>query len=176
MLVHSLDKKRNNSSELYFNNLNREYNYYELLDRFLLYSAEKNDKNNCDKKLFIPLPRLGKDGTKKTVFLNFEEISIKLKRNKEHLFLFFSTELGVSSSLQEGGGLVLKGRFQPKGIENILKNYIKEYVLCGSCSSVQTILKKNNETRLFFMHCLKCDAWRSVNTIRAGFVAQLKKK
>jgi translation initiation factor 2 subunit 2 len=159
-----------------FQDFDRQYDYLELLDRFLKYSNEENIKNVFGKKLFLPIPKLGREGTKKTIFLNFDQITKKLNRNKEHLFFYFSTELGVPASIQEGGGLVLKGRFQPKGIENILKNYIKEYVLCGSCTSAQTILKKDNETRLFFIRCLKCDAWRSVNQIKAGFVAQLKKK
>jgi hypothetical protein len=66
----------------------RDYNYSELLDRFLQNAQEKNFQNIFCKKLFIPPPKLGRDGTKKTIFLNFEQISIKLNRKKEHLFLF----------------------------------------------------------------------------------------
>jgi len=72
--------------------------------------------------------------------------------------------------------LVLKGRFQPKGIENILRNYINEYVLCASCGSAETFLKKDSLTRLFFLLCKRCKASRSVNQIKQGYIAQIKRK
>ncbi|AFP65597.1 translation initiation factor eiF2 beta-subunit (nucleomorph) [Chroomonas mesostigmatica CCMP1168] len=157
-------------------NVSSESEYYFLLDRLIQFLDQNEFNFSYQKRLSIQSPQIGRDGSKKTIFINFEIICTKLERNKEHLFYYISTELGTTASIQEGGGLVLKGRFQPKGIENVLKNYIKEYVLCDSCNSPKTILKKDLATRLIFLRCLRCGAWRSVFQIRPGFVAQTKKR
>mmetsp|Transcript_39812 Transcript_39812/g.77969 ORF Transcript_39812/g.77969 Transcript_39812/m.77969 type:complete len:189 (+) Transcript_39812:39-605(+) len=152
------------------------YNYEELLDRFIKCLEETSLFNLSEQRLSLEPPKLGRDGTKKTVFLNFAKTCKKLGREKEHLFFYISTELGTPVSIQDSGALVLKGKFQPKGFENILRNYIREYVLCGSCKSSNTILEKDIETRLIFLRCFRCQAWRSVNQIRPGFIAQIRKK
>mmetsp|Transcript_45734 Transcript_45734/g.91537 ORF Transcript_45734/g.91537 Transcript_45734/m.91537 type:complete len:194 (+) Transcript_45734:732-1313(+) len=154
----------------------KEYVYLDLLDR-LIENLKKNGMETEKKeRLVISPPKVNKEGTKKTIFLNFKEICLSLNREKEHLLLFISSELGVFASIQNGGGLVLKGRYQPKGIENILRNYINEYVLCGSCKGAETILKKDSLSRLFFILCNRCQASRSVNPIRQGYMAQTKRK
>jgi translation initiation factor 2 subunit 2 len=152
------------------------YDYVYLLDRLIQFLDENDSDLPHEKRLTIQLPKIGREGIKKTIFINFEQICTKLEREKEHVIHFISTELGTTASIQEGGCLVLKGRFQPKGIENVLKNYINEYVLCDSCNSPKTILKKDLVTRLIFLHCLRCGAWRSVIQIRSGFITQTKKK
>merc|ERR1711997_1416617 len=55
----------------------------------------------------------------------------------------------------------MKGRFQQKHIENVLRRYIKEYVTCHTCRSPDTIL--NKETRLFFLQCMTCHSSCSVH-------------
>eukprot|EP00913_Durusdinium_trenchii_P019672 g18493.t1 len=39
--------------------------------------------------------------------------------------------------------LVLKGRYQPKHCESLLRKYIKEYVTCEMCKSAATTLRKD---------------------------------
>lgn len=156
--------------------ISRGYFYKELLDRLFKVLGNENTGMIPEKRLSIQPPKLGKDGSKKTIFLNFGPICSTLKRDKEHLLHYISAELGTTASIQQGGGLVMKGRFSPKGIENVLKNYIKEYVLCESCASGNTILKKDLETRLLFLHCLRCEAWHSVNQVRPEFISKIKKK
>mmetsp|Transcript_23094 Transcript_23094/g.54748 ORF Transcript_23094/g.54748 Transcript_23094/m.54748 type:complete len:190 (+) Transcript_23094:849-1418(+) len=154
----------------------RDYSYGDLLNRLIENLKKSGLESEKKERLVIPPPKISKDGTKKTLFMNFMETCQKLNREKEHLLLYISSELGAFASVQNGGGLVLKGRFQPKGIENILRNYIREYVLCGSCRSAETILKKDSLTRLFFLLCERCKASRSVNPIRQGYIAQVKRK
>lgn len=150
--------------------------YEDLLDRFIKIENETKVSNFIEKRLSIEPPKIGRDGTKKTVFLNFEKICKKLKREREHLVFYISSELGTTCSIQDSGALVLKGKFQPKGIEKVLTNYIKEYILCGSCKSSNTILKKDINSRLLFLQCNHCEASRCVNQIRQGFLASTKKK
>jgi translation initiation factor 2 subunit 2 len=155
----------------------KELNKYRiLLDRLFKMLNKNNIGLVIKDKIIIQTPKIAREGTKKTIFLNFEETCIKLHRENDHVVAYISTELGTTVSIQEGGRLVLRGRFNQKGIENILRNYINEYVLCGSCKSVNTYFKKSELNKLFFLKCEVCKASRFINPIKAGFVAQTKRK
>jgi translation initiation factor 2 subunit 2 len=164
-------------SNIYNVTLDQELNKYQnLLDRLFKMLNKNNIGLVIKDKTIIQTPKIAREGTKKTIFLNFEEICIKLHRESDHVVAYISTELGTTVSIQEGGRLVLRGRFNQKGIENILRNYINEYVLCGSCKSVNTYFKKSELNKLFFLKCEVCKASRFINPIKAGFVAQTKRK
>lgn len=47
-------------------------------------------------------------------------------------------QLGASGSIDGKQRLIVKGRFQPKSIENVLRKYMIEYVLCSLCKSNDT--------------------------------------
>ena len=53
-------------------------------------------------------------GTKKTLWVNFQEISNTMKRNPEHLFQFMMAELGTEGSIDGNKRLVIRGKFVPK--------------------------------------------------------------
>lgn len=59
-------------------------------------------------------------------------------------------ELGTSGSVDGSRRLVIKGRFQQKQIENVLRRYIVEYVTCKTCRSPDSDLTKG-ENRLYFV-------------------------
>ena len=54
-------------------------------------------------------------------------------REPEHCLSYLLAELGTSGSIDGQQRLVLKGRFTPKGVENIIRRYIVEYVTCKLC-------------------------------------------
>lgn len=93
----------------------------------------------------------------------------RLHRQPKHLLAFLFAELGTTGAIDGNNQLVMKGKFQQKHIENVLRRYIKEYVTCHTCRSPDTIL--NKETRLFFLQCMKCHSKCSVQTIKTGFQA-----
>uniref|UniRef100_A0A8C5VUK5 Eukaryotic translation initiation factor 2 subunit 2 n=1 Tax=Microcebus murinus TaxID=30608 RepID=A0A8C5VUK5_MICMU len=107
-------------------------------------------------------------GTKKTYFVNFTDICKLLHRQPKHL-AFLLAELGTSGSIDGNNQLVIKGRFQQKQIENVLRRYIKEYVTCHTCRSPDTILQK--DTRLYFLQRETCHSRCSVASIKTGFQA-----
>ncbi|VDP21550.1 unnamed protein product [Soboliphyme baturini] len=132
---------------------------------------EKNpDMATGEKKKFIMRPpQVLRVGTKKTAFANFAEICKSLKRTPKHLLAFLLAELGTSGSIDGNDQLIIKGRFQQKHIESVLRKYIKEYVTCHTCKSADTVLQK--DTRLFFLQCETCGSRCSVATIKSGFQA-----
>jgi len=84
-------------------------------------------------------------------------------------FNSFLAEVASTGSVDGNGRLLIKGKFQQKHIERILRHYILEYVQCHTCKSLETKLHKEN--RLLFMKCDTCQSTRSVAQIKTGFQA-----
>lgn len=55
-----------------------------------------------------------REGTKKTVFVNFTELCKVMHRQPDHVMGYLNAELGTSGSLDGQLRLIMKGRFTPK--------------------------------------------------------------
>ncbi|KAL3625839.1 hypothetical protein CASFOL_030368 [Castilleja foliolosa] len=153
----------------------RDYEYEELLGRVFNILRENNPELAGDRRRTVMRPpQVLREGTKKTVFVNFMDLCKTMHRQPEHVMTFLLAEMGTSGSLDGQQRLVIKGRFAPKNFEGILRRYINEYVICNGCKSPDTILSKEN--RLFFLRCEKCGSGRSVAQIKAGFVARVGRR
>ncbi|CCU77134.1 unnamed protein product [Blumeria hordei] len=151
--------------------------YDQLLSRFFILLAQKNPDHlsSGSKSYKIPPPQCLREGNKKTIFANIAEICKRMKRTDEHVTSYLFAELGTSGSVDGSRRLVIKGRFQQKQIENVLRRYIMEYVTCKTCRSPDTELNKG-ENRLYFITCNSCGSRRSVTAIKTGFSAQVGKR
>ncbi|KAF9531091.1 domain found in IF2B/IF5-domain-containing protein [Crepidotus variabilis] len=155
----------------------RDYTYDELLTRFYasLHAANPSLLSSASKKRYtIAPPQLFREGNKKSIFANVTDICRKMHRQPEHVIAFLFAEMGTTGSVDGAGRLVIRGRFQQKQIENVLRRYMVEYVTCKTCKSPDTLLSKEN--RIFFMACESCGSRRSVNPIKTGFQAQVGKR
>jgi len=153
-----------------------DYTYDELLNRVFNIMREKNPEMVAGekKKFTMRPPQVVRIGTKKTSFANFSEICKMLHRQPKHVLAFLLAELGTSGSVDGNNQLIIKGRFQQKQMENVLRRYVKEYVTCHTCRSPDTILQK--DTRLFFLQCETCSSRCSVASIKSGFQAVTGKR
>ncbi|KAF2812267.1 uncharacterized protein BDZ99DRAFT_263743 [Mytilinidion resinicola] len=151
--------------------------YNLLLNRFftLLHAQHPDLASTGTKSYKIPPPQCLREGNKKTIFANIAEICKRMKRTDEHVTQFLFAELGTSGSVDGSRRLVIKGRFQQKQIESVLRHYIVEYVTCKTCRSPDTELNKA-ENRLLFVTCNTCGSRRSVQAIKTGFSAQVGKR
>lgn len=170
--------------------------YEKLLERFFahLHSAHPDLMSAGSKSYVIPPPQCLREGNKKTIFANIPDICKRMKRSDEHVMQFIFAELGTSGSVDGSRRLVIKGRFQQKQIENVLRRYIGkfkascthiivlifsvslgEYVTCKTCRSPDTELSKG-ENRLYFITCNSCGSRRSVTAIKTGYSAQVGKR
>jgi len=151
--------------------------YDLLLSRFysLLAQKDPDHASSGSRSYKIPPPQCLREGNKKTIFANIPEICKRMKRTDEHVTSYLFAELGTSGSVDGSKRLVIKGRFQQKQIENVLRRYIMEYVTCKTCRSPDTELNKG-ENRLYFITCNKCGSRRSVTAIKTGFSAQVGKR
>eukprot|EP00252_Welwitschia_mirabilis_P023280 TRINITY_DN6550_c0_g1_i1.p1 TRINITY_DN6550_c0_g1~~TRINITY_DN6550_c0_g1_i1.p1 ORF type:complete len:274 (-),score=68.26 TRINITY_DN6550_c0_g1_i1:444-1265(-) len=153
----------------------RDYKYEELLGRVFNILRENNPELAGEKRRTVMRPpQVLREGTKKTVFVNFMDLCKTMHRQPEHVMTFLLAEMGTSGSLDGQQRLVVKGRFAPKNFEGILRRYINEYVICNGCKSPDTILSKEN--RLFFLRCEQCGCSRSVAPIKAGYVARVARR
>lgn len=141
---------------------------------FSILRLQNPDMAGERKKYSIVPPNIQREGTKKTMFANLSEISRRMNRQMDHVVQYLYAELGTTGSTDANERLIIKGRFQQRQIENVLKHYIIEYVTCKTCKSGNTILKKEN--RLSFMICESCGSTRSVTAIKTGFKAQTEKR
>lgn len=153
--------------------------YETLLSRFFSILKANNPELAGDRlgpKFRIPPPVCQREGSKKTLFANVQEIAQVLQRLPEHLIQFLFAELGTSGSIDGEKRLILKGKFQPKQMESVLRRYIIEYVTCKTCKSMNTELKRELANRLHFLSCKACGSTRSVSSIKTGFQAQIGRR
>ncbi|KAJ6087378.1 hypothetical protein N7467_006292 [Penicillium canescens] len=151
--------------------------YSLLISRFfsLIESHHPDLLSSGSKSYKIPPPQCLREGNRRTVFANIAEICKRMKRSEDHVTQFLFAELGTSGSVDGSRRLVIKGRFQQKGIESVLRRYIVEYVTCKTCRSPDTELSKG-ENRLYFVTCNSCGSRRSVAAIKAGFRSQIGRR
>jgi len=149
----------------------RDYNYTELLDRVFTLLREKNPALSVRKRHSMPPPTILRVGTKRVMWANFSTTCSLLHRQLEHLQSFVLAEMGTDGSIDGNQRLVIKGRYTPKQVENLLKKYIVEYVTCSMCRNPDTTLTRDSVTRLYFIQCDTCGSRRSVAPIKSGYHA-----
>ena len=111
---------------IWAHNATQPIKYDQLLSRFfsLLHNSHPDLISGGSKSYKIPPPQCLREGNKKTIFANIDDISKRMKRSDEHVTQFLFAELGTSGSVDGSQRLVIKGRFQQKQIENVLRRYI----------------------------------------------------
>lgn len=136
-------------------------------------------------KIQIEPPIVGKDGTRKVVWSNFNSncrainryvtdldlvislysllLSLSHSRSKpQHVLAFVLAELGTTGDIGDKG-LTIRGRYSSLNFEQLLRKYIQEYVTCKTCHSLDTTLKKEN--RIEFKCCNTCSSTSSVASV-----------
>merc|ERR1740138_31356 len=152
---------------------NLDYTYDNLLIRAYCILKKNNPELKGEKrKTILKPPQVAREGSKRTSFINFQELCILMGRPPDHVMQFLLSEIGSSGSLDGSMCLIIKGRYLPKDFERVLRRYMLEYVLCNSCKSAETSLDKDQNKRLMFIKCCQCKASRTVSNIKSGFQAR----
>lgn len=136
------------------------YTYKEMLD--MLYNAMEHDGLIISSSIIkLDALLIGKDGSR-TVIKNWSKFVNSINRDQLHLQNFISKELATQISFNNiKDNLYIKGRFSSLEIEIILKKYIKTYVICSSCKSLNTNFSKNGRTMI--LKCNKCGCERGLD-------------
>jgi translation initiation factor 2 subunit 2 len=144
------------------------YDYVYLLDRLFNELRDKHPSLVSRKRQIIPPPILQRAG-KKTMWTNFSTIVSVLKRPIDHIQSYISYEMSTECSVDGNSRLLIKGKFNSKNMETVLKKYIIEYVSCYLCKSHDTSIIKDPLTRGCFIKCDTCKSSRSVTQIKKPF-------
>ncbi len=130
----------------------KDYSYEELLDRAL---SKLPKRTSSGGPFEIPRADVINVGTK-TIIRNFRQICDCLNREEKLMTKYFVKELAVPGSIDESGALMLQGRFSSAIINKLIERFVKTYVLCPTCGSRFTELKR--EGKVFKLKCLACGA------------------
>ena len=154
------------------------YPYIRMLQRAKKLARERNAEPDMPGESLINVvaPKLQKDGPRKTVFTNFHDVCVSMARTEESVMDYLMKELSTTGNLDSNQCLILKGSYKDANIEKALRKYVDEFVMCHACSSGNTTLVKDQNTRLHELRCLKCNAARNVQSASAGFAAQTTRR
>lgn len=96
-----------------------------------------------------------------TVVSNFKQIALALGRSPEHLLKFILKELATPGGLKPKG-LLIGTKVSASKINEKIKQYAQEYVLCPECGKPDTKIEK--EEQFAYLKCTACGARHSVKS------------
>lgn len=147
------------------------YPYEEMLTRS--FESLQNQSETGSRRIALPAIVTTKKA-KKTILNNFCVLCEAMKRTPEHIKQYICTEQNTEASIDGSGGLVIGGRLNPGTLERYIQAYVRTYVKCPVCGSMDTKLEKKD--RLLFIVCNQCTAKNSVQQIKGGFKANTTKR
>ena len=95
----------------------------------------------------------------KTVISNFRDIATTLGRPVEHMMKFVVKELAAPGGMK-GNNFILGTKIAASRINDKIRQYAHEYVLCSACGKPDTKLEK--EGNVTYLKCAACGAKRQV--------------
>ena len=99
----------------------------------------------------------------RTTIKNFKKIADTLNRKPEHLMKFLDRELATNSVLSEQRATFV-GKFRNSQINEKIRKYVNEFVLCKECGKPDTKIIKEN--RYSMLKCTACGARRPIRGIK----------
>ncbi len=123
----------------------------------MLEEARKNLPEVVFVKGRFEIPKvLGHIQGNKTILSNFIQISSALRRDVNHLLKYVLKELATPGEIKKSGALILGTKVPASRINEKIRQYANEFVLCFECGKPDTSLVK--EDGLTYMKCTACGA------------------
>ena len=147
--------------------LKEEYSYDELLNRVVDLIKNHNPELSAERaSLRMPTPNVVAAGKLRTVWTNFSIYPEALNRPEEHLLSYIKGELCCDATIGGEKQLGLKAKVNKSDIQKLLNKYTSEYVKCPNCESYNTIIKKDQATRLQQLYCESCKAVKTIQNLK----------
>lgn len=126
--------------------------YKELLKK----AREQLPKSVFEKERFeIPKIRGHIQGNR-TILSNFLQIADILGRAPEHLLKYILKELATPGEIKKSGSVIIGTKVSALRINEKIRKYANEFVLCTECGKPDTKIEKENE--FTFLKCHACGA------------------
>ena len=132
--------------------------YAQLLKR----ARERLPESVFEKERFeIPKVRGHIEGNK-TIIGNFGQIANVLRRPSDHFQKYVLKELATPGELTRTGMLILGSKIAASRINDKIKQYALEFVLCPDCGKPDTEIKKEGD--FSFLKCSACGSKHPVKS------------
>jgi translation initiation factor 2 subunit 2 len=116
------------------------------------------ERSTSGERLSVPDAQTQPDGAF-TRLTNLDSIGDTISRDPEHVHSFVQRALGTAGKFEDGVGRY-NGRFSPSDFDDVLADYMEEYVICSECGLPDTRLVRENRTPM--LRCDACGAFRPV--------------
>lgn len=123
----------------------------------MLSEARKNLPESVFLKERFEVPKvLGHIQGNRTIISNFLQIASTLRRDAEHLLKYVLKELATPGEIKKSGALILGTKVPASRINEKMRQYANEFVLCLECGKPDTKIEKDGD--LMYMKCTACGA------------------
>ena len=131
-------------------------------DLLLKRAREKLPESVFEKERFEVPKVLGHFEGNKTIISNIQQIANTLRRDVEHLLKYLLKELATPGDINRSGLLILGSKIPASRINDKIKQYAHDFVLCSVCGKPDTELKK--EGGFLVMRCSACGNKQNVKS------------
>ena len=118
-------------------------------------------RKNLPEAVFIKerfeIPKvLGHMQGNRTIISNFLQIASTLRRDVDHLLKYVLKELAAPGEIKKSGALILGTKVPASRINDKIRHYANEFVLCIECGKPDTQIVREGD--LNYMKCTACGA------------------
>ena len=92
----------------------------------------------------------------RTIISNFVQIASNLRRDVNHLLKYVLKELATPGEIKKSGALILGTKVSASRINEKIRQYANEFVLCFECGKPDTKIER--EEGINYMKCTACGA------------------
>jgi len=92
----------------------------------------------------------------RTIISNFVQIASNLRRDVNHLLKYVLKELATPGEIKKSGALILGTKVPASRINEKIRQYANEFVLCFECGKPDTKIEKDDD--LTYLKCTACGA------------------
>ena len=98
----------------------------------------------------------------RTIITNFLQIASTLRRNVDHMLKFILKELATPGEIKKSGALILGTKVTASRINEKIRKYAIEFVLCPECGKPDTKIEQSEN-----IHYIKCQACGAKNAVKS---------
>ncbi|RJQ20790.1 translation initiation factor IF-2 subunit beta [Candidatus Woesearchaeota archaeon] len=125
-------------------------------------ARERMPESVFEKERFeIPKVRGHLEGNK-TIITNFQQVAGTLRRPLDHLLKYVLKELAAPGEIMRSGLLVLGAKIPAGRINEKIRQYALEFVLCADCGKPDTEIVREGDFN--FLKCSACGAKHPVKS------------
>lgn len=129
----------------------------------MLEQARKSLPEQVSQKERFEIPKVtGHVQGNRTIISNFFQIADLLRRESDHFLKYILKELATPGELKKSGSLILGTKIAASRINEKVRQYANEYVLCYECGKPDTKLER--EQSLTYLKCTACGARHTVKS------------